>query len=52
MRKDLAADALLALIYGLAVEVTLDSKTVTSERAFQIARFVLSLLKRPATAAP
>lgn len=41
---ELVADLLQAVLYGLAVEVTLDSETISSPRAFQIAQFLISLL--------
>jgi AcrR family transcriptional regulator len=40
----LVGDLFYTLIYGLAVEVTLDPESVPPERAMAIARFMLSLL--------
>ena len=47
-RKDvdplLVADLVLAVLYGLAVETTLDSASITNERAYEIAKLLLRLL--------
>ena len=42
---DLSADLFYTLIYGLAVQVTLDHETVSPDRAWEIANFALSLLR-------
>ena len=42
----LAADLLKAVEYGLAVETSLDSESISAERAFDVAILALSLLKR------
>ena len=41
----LVGDLNRAIIYGLAVGVTLDRESITNERAVEVARFFLSLLK-------
>src|SRR5690606_26593011 len=43
----LVSELFLTLVYGLAVQVTLDHETVSMERAYTIAEFVLSLLRAP-----
>jgi AcrR family transcriptional regulator len=42
----LAADLVLAVLYGLAVETTLDSASISGERAYEIAKLVLRLMAR------
>lgn len=42
----LAGDMIQAILYGLAVEVTLDRESISPERAFAIATLALSLLQK------
>jgi len=42
---ELAGDLLHTLIYGLAVKVTLDSELISPERALQIGKLAVSLLR-------
>lgn len=42
----LAADAILAILYGLAVESTLDSTSVSNQRAYEVAKLILGLLAK------
>jgi AcrR family transcriptional regulator len=44
---ELAGDLLHTLVYGLAVKVTLDSELIPPERALQIGKLAIELLRKP-----
>lgn len=49
---ELAGDLLHTLVYGLAVKVTLDSESISPERAYQIAALAMDLLSNEKEVAP
>jgi hypothetical protein len=43
---ELVGDLLHALVYGLAVKVSVDAEIISAERAYEIGELVVSLLRR------